>query len=164
MAIICIKKNKMVRILMVNKMNEDIELLTHIYKNAQMGEYTTSTLINRIKNKENKIKPILEKEIKKYEDFVKRSKKILKSLDSVPKAGNSMAKISSTIGITVETLKDNSDSALAQMLVEGMTMGVVSTATKISQYIKVSDRKIIKLARSFQKFQEEEIELLKAYM
>ena len=56
----------MVRILMVNKMNEDIELLTHIYKNAQMGEYTTSTLINRIKNKENKIKPILEKEIKKY--------------------------------------------------------------------------------------------------
>ena len=75
-----------------------------------------------------------------------------------------MAKISSTIGITVETLKDNSDSALAQMLVEGMTMGVVSTATKISQYIKVSDRKIIKLARSFQKFQEEEIELLKAYM
>ena len=59
-------------------MNEDIELLTHIYKNAQMGEYTTSTLINRIKNKENKIKPILEKEIKKYEDFVKRSKKILK--------------------------------------------------------------------------------------
>ena len=149
---------------MVNKMNEDSELLTHIYKNAQMGEYTTSTLINRIKNKENKIKPILEKEIKKYEDFVKRSKKILKSLDSVPKGGNSMAKISSTIGITVETLKDNSDSALAQMLVEGMTMGVVSTATKISQYIKVSDRKIIKLARSFQKFQEEEIELLKAYM
>ena len=106
----------MVRILIVNKMNEDIELLTHIYKNAQMGEYTTSTLINRIKNKENKIKPILEKEIKKYEDFVKRSKKILKSLDSVPKGGNSMAKISSTIGITVETLKDNSDSALAQML------------------------------------------------
>lgn len=154
----------MVRILMVNKMNEDIELLTYIYKNAQMGEYTTSTLINRIKNKENKIKPILEKEIKKYEDFVKRSKKILKSLDSVPKGGNSMAKISSTIGITVETLKDNSDSALAQMLVEGMTMGVVSTATKISQYIKVSDRKVIKLARSFQKFQEEEIELLKAYM
>ena len=50
------------------------------------------------------------------------------------------------------------------MLVEGMTMGVVSTATKISQYIKVSDRKVIKLARSFQKFQEEEIELLKAYM
>ena len=78
-------------------MNEDIELLTHIYKNAQMGEYTTSTLINRIKNKENKIKPILEKEIKKYEDFVKRSKKILKSLDSVPKGGNSMAKISSIL-------------------------------------------------------------------
>lgn len=149
---------------MVNKMNENIELLTHIYKNAQMGEYTTTTLINRIKNKENKIKPILEKEIKKYEDFVKRSKKILKSHDSVPKGGNSMAKISSTIGVTMETLKDNSDSALAQMLIEGMTMGVVSTATKISQYIKVADRKVIKLAKDFQKFQEEEIELLKAYM
>ena len=65
----------MVRILMVNKMNEDIELLTHIYKNAQMGEYTTSTLINRIKNKENKIKPILEKEIKSMKILLKEARK-----------------------------------------------------------------------------------------
>ena len=144
-------------------MNHNLELLTHIYKNSEMGVFTTTTLINKIKLKENKIKPILENEIKLYEDFVKKSKKILKSYDSVPKS-NVMAKFSSSIGITMETIKDNSDSALAQMLVEGMSMGVVSITTKISQYIKVADKKVIKLAKNFQKFQEEEIEKLKAYM
>lgn len=148
---------------MVNEMNHNLELLTHIYKNSEMGVFTTTTLINKIKLKENKIKPILENEIKLYEDFVKKSKKILKSYDSVPKS-NVMAKLSSSIGITMETIKDNSDSALAQMLVEGMSMGVVSITTKISQYIKVADKKVIKLAKNFQKFQEEEIEKLKAYM
>ena len=43
-------------------------------------------------------------------------------------------------------------------------MGVVSITTKISQYIKVADRKVIKLAKDFKNFQEEEIEKLKAYM
>lgn len=149
---------------MVNKMNQNLELLTHIYKNSEMGVFSTTTLINKIKTKENKIKPILENEIKLYEDFVKRSKKILKSYDSVPKDSNKMAKISSSIGITMETLKDNSDSALSQMLIEGLTMGVVSITTKISQYIKVADRKVIKLAKDFKNFQEEEIEKLKTYM
>ncbi len=148
---------------MVNEMNHNLELLTHIYKNSEMGVFTTTTLINKIKLKENKIKPILENEIKLYEDFMKKSKKILKSYDSVPK-NNIMAKLSSSIGITMETIKDNSDSALAQMLVEGMSMGVVSITTKISQYIKVADKKVIKLAKNFQKFQEEEIDKLKAYM
>ena len=149
---------------MVNKMNQNLELLTEIYKNSEMGVFSTTTLMNKIKAKENKIKPVLENEIKLYEDFVKRSKKILKSYDAIPKDSNKMAKISSSIGITMETLKDNSDSALSQMLIEGLTMGVVSITTKISQYIKVADRKVIKLAKDFKNFQEEEIEKLKAYM
>lgn len=145
-------------------MNQNLELLTHIYKNSEMGVFTTTTLINKIKSKENKIKPILENEIKLYESFVKKSKKLLKSYGDLQPHTNPMAKISSTIGITMETIKDNSDSALSQMLVEGMTMGVVSITTKISQYIKSCDRKVIKLAKDFKKFQEDEIEKLKAYM
>lgn len=145
-------------------MNQNLELLTHIYKNSEMGVFSTTMLISKLKTRENKLKPILENEIKLYENFVKKSKKILKSYDFVPKNSNKMAKISSSIGITMETLKDNSDSALSQMLIEGLTMGVVSITTKISQYIKVADRKVVKLAKNFKNFQEEEIEKLKAYM
>ncbi len=145
-------------------MNQNLELLTHIYKNSKMGVFSTTTLINKIKNKENKIKFILEDEIKIYEDYAKRSKKILKSYNLLPKESNKISKISSVFGITIETLKDNSDCALAQMLIEGLTMGVVSITTKISQYSKVADKRVIKLAKEFLVFQEKEIEKLKTYM
>ena len=48
-------------------MDENLELLTHIYETADMGAYTITTLINKLKDKENKIKFMLEKEIKGYE-------------------------------------------------------------------------------------------------
>lgn len=149
---------------MVNEMNENIELLTHIYKDSEMGVFSTSTLLNKIKNKENKIKFILENELKQYEKYLKLSNKLLKKYDCEPKSSSTMTKISSSIGITMETLKDNSDSALAQMLVEGITMGIVSMSTKISQYNKVADKKVIKIAKDFKSFQEEEVNKLKAFM
>lgn len=149
---------------MVNEMNENIELLTHIYKDSEMGVFSTSTLLNKIKNKENKIKFILENELKQYEKYLKISNKLLKKYDYEPKSSSTMTKISSSIGITMETLKDNSDSALAQMLVEGITMGIVSMSTKISQYNKVADKKVIKIAKDFKSFQEEEVNKLKAFM
>ena len=36
-------------------MDENLELLTHIYETADMGAYTITTLINKLKDKENKI-------------------------------------------------------------------------------------------------------------
>ena len=64
----------------------------------------------------------------------------------------------------VESEIDNSDSALAQMLIEGITMGVTVMSAKISSYKKNADRKTLKLAQKFLEFQEEEIEKLKAFM
>ena len=69
-----------------------------------------------------------------------------------------MAKISSKMGIAMETMKDNSDPAIASMVIEGLTMGIVEMETKIENYKKLVDKKILKLSTKFLKFQEEEIE------
>ena len=45
-------------------MNENNELLLHLAKNAEMGVSSTTKLLNTLKNKENKIKPLLENELK----------------------------------------------------------------------------------------------------
>ena len=37
-------------------MDENNELLLHIYETAKMGSYTVTTLLNKIRNKENKLK------------------------------------------------------------------------------------------------------------
>lgn len=145
-------------------MDENLELLTHIYETAEMGSYTITTLINKIKSKENKIKFVLEKEIKEYEKYLKVAEKLLIKNNVTPKKSSFMAKMGSNIGIMKETMMDNSDAALAQMLIEGITMGVTVIGAKVSSYKKIADRKVLKLANDFLTFQEDEIERLKAFI
>ena len=145
-------------------MNENNELLVHIYKTAEMGVYTTKTLLNYIKNKENKIKHVLENELKEYEKFMMNSEELLERQELEPKGNGLMAKMGSDFGIMMETIKDNSDSSLAQMLIEGITMGIVDMESKISNYEKVCDKNILKIANNFLEFQRNEVEKLKTFM
>lgn len=131
-------------------MNENNELLLHLAKNAEMGVSSTTKLLNTLKNKENKIKPLLENELKKNKVDVPST--------------NIFAKISSDLGIKMETIKDNSDSAIGSMLIEGMTMGITSITSKIKVYQDSTQKNILKLAKEYVKFQEKEIDKIKTFM
>lgn len=145
-------------------MIENVELLKFVYENAEMGSYTTTDLLNILKSKENNIKGLLQTEIKEYEKHMKESEKLLKKYGESAKGSGMMAKISSKIGINMETMKDNSDSALSQMIVEGLTMGSTTLTSKINKYEGVADNKVLKIAKNYLKFLETEIERLKKYM
>ena len=145
-------------------MDENNEILMHIYKTSEMGVLATEKLLNTLKTKENKIKPILESELKEYEKYYKMSGKILNHNSITPIGNSIITKISSDMGIKMETIKDNSDSAIASMLIEGFTMGMTEMNIKIDKYINVCDRKTMKIAKKLMKFQEEEIERLKTYL
>lgn len=145
-------------------MNENMELLNFVYENAEMGMHSLNNLSDILRNKDNKIKSLIEDELKEYNSFLKESEKLLKKNKIEPKKTNLMAKISSKMGIAMETMKDNSDPAIASMIIEGLTMGIVEMETKIENYKKLVDKKILKLSTKFLKFQEEEIEKLKTFM
>lgn len=145
-------------------MNENMELLNFVYENAEMGVHTLNNLSDILRNKDNKIKGLIEDELKEYNNFLKESEKLLKKNKLEPKKTNLMAKFSSKMGIAMETMKDNSDPAIASMVIEGLTMGIVEMETKIESYKKIVDKKILKLSNKFLKFQEEEIEKLKTFM
>lgn len=145
-------------------MNENMELLNFVYENAEMGVHTLNNLSDILRKKDNKIKGLIEDELKEYNSFLKESEKLLKKNKIEPKKTNMMAKISSKMGIKMETIKDNSDPAIASMVIEGLTMGIVEMETKIENYKKLVDKKILKLSIKFLKFQEEEIEKLKTFM
>ena len=55
-------------------MDENLELLEYIYKNAEMGAFSLTTLIDLLNGKENKIKKTVEEEIKGYLTEMKKSK------------------------------------------------------------------------------------------
>ena len=139
-------------------------MLEFIYKNAEMGSFTLTKLINELKDKENKIKKVVEDEIKGYEKYMKESKKLIDKEKYEFKETGLMAKMGASMGIKKETKADNSDAAIAHMIVEGLTMGVVDISTKINNYKEVADKKVISLAGDFLKFQESEIERLKEFL
>lgn len=145
-------------------MNENMELLNFVYENAEMSMHSLNNLSDILRNKDNKIKSLIEDELKEYNSFLKESEKLLKKNKIEPKKTNLMAKISSKMGIAMETMKDNSDPAIASMIIEGLTMGIVEMETKIENYKKLVDKKILKFSTKFLKFQEEEIEKLKTFM
>lgn len=145
-------------------MNENMELLNFVYENAEMGVHTLNILSDALRKRDNKIKGLIEDELKEYNNFLKELEKLLKKNKIEPKKTNLMAKLSSKMGITMETMKDNSDPAIASMVIEGLTMGIVEMQTKIENYKKLVDKKILKLSTKFLKFQEEEIEKLKTFM
>ena len=145
-------------------MDENIELLEYIYKNAEMGVYSCESLIKDLNGKENKIKKILEGILKGYENYKLESKKMIKKNKHELKKSPLVAKVSSSIQMMMEVAKDNSDSAIAKLLTQGLTMGTVDISAKIDRYEKDADKKIIKMAKNYLKFQKESIDILKDYL
>ena len=47
-------------------MTDDLELIEYVYQNAEMGVTTLNELLKELKDKGNKIKKLVEEEVKKY--------------------------------------------------------------------------------------------------
>lgn len=145
-------------------MNENNELMMHVYKAADMGVSSTKSVLENIRTKENKIKHVLESELKEYEKFLNISKELLTNEDITPKGSSVFTKLSSDMGIMMNTMKDNSDASIAAMLIEGMTMGITTMESKVKNYKSVCEKKILEIAEDFLEFQKEEVDKLKEFM
>ena len=144
-----------------DNMDENNELLMFIYKNADMGVKSTTKLIKLLNTRDNKIKNVVEGELKGYENFLKKSKALLKKNNTAPKGSSLIADISSSIAMDMEFMKDNSDAKIADILIRGFTMGNIEIDKKIQKFKEDADKNILKIAKDLKKFGEINIELLK---
>ena len=145
-------------------MKEEYELVEHIYKDASMGAYTITKLLDDLKEKDNKIKGYAEEILQQYEDFSHEAKGQLKENNIPPMEEGIITKMMSSMGISKEVKADNSDAAIADLLIKGISMGSIEMEKKISAYKDQVDKEHLKLAKKFLKFQEKAIEELKKYL
>ena len=143
---------------------ENVEILNYIYKNADMGYTSTLNLLTTLKEKENKIKYSLELIKDEYKEFKEKSKLLMKKQKFIFKKSSFVSKFSSSIGIKSEVSKDNSDSAIAHLMIQGLTMGMVDIESKIKRFENVCDNKIISFAKDYLSFQNKSLEHLKNYL
>ncbi len=145
-------------------MNENNELLEYVYQNSEMALYTLEKLINELKGKDNKIIKDVGDILKQYEKYYKDLKKHLKKEKLKPKDSSFLSKMGASMGIKKEVISDNSDASIADMLIKGISMGVLDIEKKLSQYDEIADKKTIKLAEDFLEFQQNTISKLKKYL
>lgn len=149
---------------MVIKMKENNELLEHIYQDAEMAYYTLEKLEEFLKEKDNKIKGLVEEIKEKYQEFMQQAESQLKKdkQEVVPEA--MMTKWMAKMGIKKEVNIDNSDSSIADLLIKGISMGSINMEKKIKDYQESCNKEDLKLAKKFLEFQEDTIEELKEYL
>lgn len=145
-------------------MNENEEVLEYIYQTSNMGMQSTKDLINSLKGKDNKIKKILPEIEKNYEKYALETEKLLNKQELKAKPIGMMAKAMSKMNISKEMMNDNSDANIANMLIQGLTMGNLELSKHIDNYKELADKKVIDLAKKLKKFGEEYIEKLKVYL
>lgn len=146
------------------KMKDKNELLEYIYQTTDMGKSSLETLLKALEGKDNKIKATIEKELSQYEKFYKESEQLLKKNKIKPKTKGPMSDMMSKMGINMNVMKDNSDAKMAEMIIQGLTMGIIEMEKKIKDYKDEVDKDIIKLAKEVLKFQEDSLEEIKEYL
>ncbi len=145
-------------------MNETNELLILIHDNTKMGLTSTKKLLTLIKNKENKIKFILEEQLQRYEAFYKKVKSLLKKEKLNIKHSSLLKDLTASTAMSHEVKKDNSDSKIADILIRGFSMGNINMEVKIKDYKKEANKDVLKLANDVLEFGENQVKLLKNYL
>lgn len=145
-------------------MNENNELLILLHDNIKMGLSSTKKLIDLIKEKNNKIKFLLEEELQRYEEFYKKCKKYIKKEKIQIEHSSFLKKLTANTAMKMEIKKDNSDSKVASILIRGFNMGNIDIESKIKDYKKVANKETVNLAQELLDFGKKQIELLEEYI
>lgn len=145
-------------------MNKECTLIEKIYKDAAMGRYSTQKLMENLKGKDNKITDDVEEIFEGYSSFEEKAKEVFISCNMTPEEEGSIAKMMSSMGIMKEVLTDNSDPAIADLLIQGISMGVIEMEKRIKGASDDINKDHIKLAKEFLKFQEKAQKKMEKYL
>lgn len=145
-------------------MKEKNELLLHVYKDCDMSVTTLTELLDDLKEKDNKIKGVVEDLLKEYQSFLNRSKECLEKENVPLETEGIMTKMMANMGVSKEVKHDNSDSSIADLLIKGISMGSIDMEKKLEDYKKEVEKGDLKFAKEFLKFQQKANDKLKKFL
>lgn len=147
--------------------NQD-ELILYLCENIKMGLSSTTKIIKILKNKDNKIKKVLESYIKTYEHYLKMAKDLKQKYNVKTTKNKFMQKLMANTMMEEEIKRDNSDSKIANILIRGFTMSEIDLEKRIKDFVNNLDKKeksdILDLTKELHAFNKNSIVELKNYL
>lgn len=141
-------------------MNE-IDLLSHVYQTAEMGQDGIRSVIGRSKSPE--LTRALDRQLGEYRQIQQSAGDMLQARGVQPDGVGAMAKLSSEVMSTMKTMMDRSATKIAEMMIQGSTMGVTKSLRTIRD-CELKDERVRDLADKLLKTEQANIEEMKQFL
>ena len=108
------------------------KLIDEAYKNVRMASFAIDCIIDKIEDQS--LEDLLRKQNDCYLNYVEKLEKLSEEIKHTPKDINFMLKGMSFASIKTKSMMNNETPHLAEMLVQGTTMGITDTLKAKSEY------------------------------
>ena len=140
----------------------NIQLLTYIAQNADMGKKAIKQLLPVIQDQD--FQALVESQYREYDEIddlaVEALHKRRQDAPGVPV----IAQVSSYLMIHLNQLKDGDVSSMAEMMLKGSNQGILEITKHLNSAGDRVDREAEQLARRLMKFEQENVEALKPFL
>lgn len=142
-------------------MKENINALDEIHKGACMGVDAINFVMDKVED--SSLLDELEKELNNYEETKKQVEDIYPEYnDGNPHETSAMNKAMTWSGIEMKTMTDKSDSKIAELLLQGVNMGIIEGRRILNR--KKIDKRVNDIISRYVNMQEESMETLKNFL
>ena len=149
---------------MSGKQNRSTEekLLNNIYQNVKMGVDAINTLLPKVEDQA--MRQDLTTQLLGYEEFSTQATKLLLEQGKTPKEISAFQKIPWEAGIHMNTLRDRSNSNIAEMMINGSIMGIIDTTRTLNQCRETCPKQLTQLAHDIIDFEDNNVTRMRAYL
>ena len=139
-------------------MSSENQLLGHIYQTAEMGREGIRSVLKYAR--EPKLVDALNSQYDEYGRLQNAAGSLLQARGEAPRGLGPVAKASSEVMSTVKAMADHSPANIAEMMIQGSTMGVTKSLRTI-RTCDVKDEGVRRLADKLLKTEQANIEEMK---
>ncbi len=139
------------------------EVLEAVYKNVKMAEDSILNLMPKVKDEQ--LKSDMTVQLSTFEAFASRAVKLLSDEGVKPEEEGFVTRMTAKMGSMMNTMRDSSTEHLAEMLVEGATMGVNDMMKQLreSENTSVSEA-ALRLTRDVCAYEEKIVKDMREYL
>lgn len=138
-----------------------VEFLNKIYENSTMGEESISMLSEKVEDSQ--MLSELQYQHSQYSKITNDTVNALSEEKALPKESSPMSQMGLWSGIQMNTLKDRSSDKIAEMMIQGSTMGIIDLSRTLKQYNDV-DSKYKKIGEELIKLEENSSQRMKEFL
>ncbi len=145
----------------VNHMLNDAEMLGSLCQDADIGRSAAQHVLKLVHN--NALAGTIQEQLQDYDHAYQSAAQILLESRCKPPKPKSVAKAMTAVSTEMQTMFDPSSSKIAQMMIQGNTMGITTITKQLHQYGEGSEE-IVDLARKQVEMEQRNIENLKKFL